>query len=255
VPAPCTAPSPFFSGNPQLLSTYPSSLRERSRTGQWATTLCKPYCKSNDNGLQYQVAYTYSKCMTNNSGYYGSWGAQATTASRTGKTSTIQRPNGAMLLRRDSFTDSLLCVRIADWHGSSFGKDMNPVLNAVVGGWTISPIISLHTGFPMTPYGNDHSETNSRSAWLVPTAIPLPHVQGRVPGAGFGGYPVFYKQRQLQRYHVGDVWNLPAQLGWLRGPGYDNWDLSPTEKTFKLTERYTGAVPHDFVNAVQPCEP
>ena len=26
------------------------------------------------NGLEGQVAYTWSHCMTNNSGYYGSWG-------------------------------------------------------------------------------------------------------------------------------------------------------------------------------------
>jgi hypothetical protein len=31
------------------------------------------------SGLQYQVAYTYSKCTTDNSGYYGTWGSTETT--------------------------------------------------------------------------------------------------------------------------------------------------------------------------------
>jgi len=81
--------------------------------------------KQMSNGLQYQVAYTYSKCMTNNSGYYGSWGAQATTASPLlAKHLRSKGRMGAMLLRRDSFTDSLLCVRIADWPWEAVGKDM-----------------------------------------------------------------------------------------------------------------------------------
>ena len=29
--------------------------------------------KEMSHGLQYQVAYTYSKCMSDNSGYYGAW--------------------------------------------------------------------------------------------------------------------------------------------------------------------------------------
>ena len=29
--------------------------------------------KAPSHGLQYQVSYTYGKCMTNNSGYYGTW--------------------------------------------------------------------------------------------------------------------------------------------------------------------------------------
>ena len=31
--------------------------------------------KRYSRGLEYQVAYTFSKCMTDNSGYYGTWGS------------------------------------------------------------------------------------------------------------------------------------------------------------------------------------
>ncbi len=41
---------------------------------------------------------------------------------------------------------------------------MNPVLNAVVGGWNVSPIYSLHGGFPQTIAGNDNTTTNSFGA-------------------------------------------------------------------------------------------
>ena len=33
-----------------------------------------------------------------------------------------------------------------------FGKGVNPVLNAIAGDWNVSAILTLHTGFPMTPY-------------------------------------------------------------------------------------------------------
>src|SRR3984957_2656670 len=42
---------------------------------------------------------------------------------------------------------------------------MNSVANAVVGGWTASTILSIHSGFPLAVYeANDTSGTGSRGA-------------------------------------------------------------------------------------------
>ena len=38
--------------------------------------------------------------------------------------------------------------------GKKFGADMNKAVDAVIGGWTVSPIVTLHTGFPMELYKN-----------------------------------------------------------------------------------------------------
>ena len=49
--------------------------------------------------LQYQVAYTFSSCMTNNDGYSGNWGAQASPPTRTTRTCTIRKADWRLLLR------------------------------------------------------------------------------------------------------------------------------------------------------------
>ncbi len=47
--------------------------------------------------------------------------------------------------------------------GKTLGNNMNPVLNAVVGNWQASTIISLHSGFPVAVYNaTDTSQTDSR---------------------------------------------------------------------------------------------
>ena len=247
-PAPCTSPSPFFSNNPQLLSIIsPFTSGTQSNGTMDYNALQTVLQKQMSNGLQYQVAYTYSKCMTNNSGYYGSWGAQATTASPYWQNIYDPKAEWAPCFYDATHTLSAYSVyELPIGRGKKFGKDMNAAVNAVVGGWTISPIVSLHTGFPMSPYGNDNSKTNSRSA--RPNCNSIAHVQGRVPGAGFGGYQYFTNNGNFTDTALGTFGTCPAQLGWLRGPGYDNWDLS-LQKNVQITERYKVQFRTDFVNA------
>jgi Carboxypeptidase regulatory-like domain len=248
-PAPCTAPSPFFSNNAQLLSTISKFTSGTQSNGTMDYNALQAVMQRQmSNGLQYQVAYTYSKCMTNNSGYYGSWGAQATTASPYWQ--NIYDPKAEWAPCFYDATHSLTAYSVYELpigRGKKFGKDMNAAVNAVVGGWTISPIISLHTGFPMSPYGtSDKSGTNSRSS--RPNCNSIAHVQGRVPGAGFGGYQYFTNNGNFSDPAAGTFGTCPAQLGWLRGPGYDNWDLS-LQKNVQITERYKVQFRTDFVNA------
>ena len=75
-----TSPSPFLSGNPALANIGQISGTE-TNGNQSYNALQAVLHKSSGNGLEYQVAYTYSKCMTNSSGYYGSWGGQTTPTS------------------------------------------------------------------------------------------------------------------------------------------------------------------------------
>ena len=74
---PCTAPSYFLSGNP----AFQSDISQISGTASVGSSnyhaLQAVFQKRYSSGLQYQVAYTFSRCRTDNSGYYGNWGAQA----------------------------------------------------------------------------------------------------------------------------------------------------------------------------------
>jgi len=166
-PAPCTAPSPFFANNPALLSTIsPFTSGTQSNGNMTYNALQAVLQKQMSKGLQYQVAYTYSKCMTDNSGYYGSWGAEATTASPYWQ--NIYNPKAEWAPCYYDATHVLSSYAIYELpvgRGKAYGKDMNKAANAVVGGWTVSPILSLRKGFSMTPYGSgDQSGTNSRSS-------------------------------------------------------------------------------------------
>jgi hypothetical protein len=204
--------------------------------------------KQMSKGLQYQVAYTYSKCMTNNSGYYGSWGGLATTASPYWQ--NIYNPKAEWAPCYYDATHILSAYAIYEipvGRGKALGKDMNKAANAVVGGWTISPILSIHTGFPMTPYGSgDQSGTNSRSS--RPNCVSNAHVQGRVAGSGFNGIQWFTNQGNFTIPAAGTFGTCAAQLGYLRGPGYNDIDLS-LQKNFQITERYKLQFRSDFVNA------
>ncbi len=66
---------------------------------------------------------------------------------------------------------------------------MNSVVNAVVGGWQVSTIISLHSGFPLAVYeATDTSRTNSRGP--RPNCMRPEQVFGRKPSVAgsFQGY-------------------------------------------------------------------
>ena len=247
-PAPCTASSPFFANNPQLLGTISKYTSGTQSNGNMTYNALQAVLqKQMSNGLQYQVAYTYSKCMTNNSGYYGSWGAQATTASPYWQ--NIYDPKAEWAPCYYDATHILTSYAIYELpigRGKAIGNDMNRVVNTIVGGWTISPILSLHTGFPMTPYGSgDQSGTNSRSS--RPNCNSIASVQGRVAGSGFNGIQWFTNNGNFSIPSVGTFGTCPGQLGWLRGPGYGDLDLS-LQKNFQLTERFKLQFRTDFVN-------
>ncbi|MBV9268094.1 MAG: TonB-dependent receptor, partial [Acidobacteriaceae bacterium] len=76
-----TAPSPYLSGNPTLQNDIAQISGTATNGNQSYNALQAVLQKRLSGGLEYSVAYTYSKCMTDSSGYYGSWGGQTTPTS------------------------------------------------------------------------------------------------------------------------------------------------------------------------------
>jgi hypothetical protein len=246
---PCTAPSLYFAGNPTLQSNVSQASGTASNGNMMYHALQVVLQKQMSHGLQYQVAYTYSKCMTNNSGYYGSWGSQqATTASPYWQNLYDPKAEWAPCYYDATHVLSGYAVyELPFGRGKAIGKDMNKVANAVVGGWTVSPIVSTYTGFPMAINGNtDPTGTGSRGARGNCNAIV--HSQGRVPITGSGGIQWFVNQNHaFTDPPTGQFGTCPAALGWLRNPGYVNLDLS-LQKDFQLTERFKLQFRSDFLN-------
>ncbi len=171
---PCTAPSPYFAANPTLYTV----LGNPAQGGEGATV---SGTKSNGNmkynslqavlqqqmshGLQYQVSYTYSKCMSDSTGYYGAWN-NALSASAYWQNVYDQRAEWAPCYYDATHVISAYAVYDLPFgRGKSYAKNVGKVVDAVIGGWEVSPIVSFRTGFPLPVYGApDESGTFSRGS-------------------------------------------------------------------------------------------
>ena len=107
--------------------------------------------KRMSNGLQGQVAYTWSKCMSNSPGYFGTgWGStQATSSGGQPGWENIYNPRldwGPCYYDQTHVLTSYVTYQLPIGHGKQFGHDMTAALNAVVGNWEIGGIVTLHSG-------------------------------------------------------------------------------------------------------------
>jgi hypothetical protein len=248
-------PSIYFSGNP-LFQTDISQISGTASTGSsnyhaLQTVLQKRY----SNGLQYQVAYTFSRCRTDNSGYYGNWGAQAAPANPYYQNLYNPRADWAnCYFDSKNVLSAYATYEIPFGHGKRWGSGSNAVANAVAGGWSVNPIVSLHSGFPVALY--DFNFANGDSAGTGS--------RGLRPDCGSGAGKTFGRQKYFDpssgafsgyRWFDPTPYTDPANVfgtcpaqGPVVGPGYVDADLS-LQKNFQLTERARLQFRSDFVNA------
>jgi hypothetical protein len=248
-PAPCTAPSLFLAGNPALASEISTASGTASNGNMMYNALQAVLKKEMSNGLQYQVAYTYSKCMTNNSGYYGSWGAQTTTASPYWQNIYDPKAEWAPCYYDASHVLAAYAVyELPVGRGKTYAKDTNKIVDGVIGGWSVDPIVSIHSGFPLALYTNANDPTGTFSRGLRPNCDGTNVVYGRRDAtAGQNGGFQWFDPTNYTDPTTGFGTCAPA-LGGLRGPGYFDWDIS-LQKNFQITERLKLQFRSDFLNA------
>src|SRR5260221_71493 len=250
---PCTAPSPFFAANPALgtiIGDANVSGTQSNGTMRY-NALQAVFQKTQSRGLQYQVAYTFAKCMSDSTGYYGTWsGARASsTASPYWQNSYDAKAEWAPCYYDE--TQNLTAYAVYELpfgKGKQFGSNMNKAAEAVVGGWTVSPIVTLHTGFPLALYTNATDPTGTGSRGLRPNCNGTNTVFGRrnATAAQGGGFAWFDPSNYSDPTTT--FGTCAPQLGGLRGPGYYNSDLS-LQKNIQLTERFRLQFRSDFLNA------
>jgi hypothetical protein len=251
--APCTSPSPFFAANPALgtiIGDANVSGTQSNGTMKY-NALQAVFQKTQSHGLQYQVAYTYAKCMSDNTGYYGTWsGSRASSTASPYWQNTYDRKAEWAPCYYDE-THNLTAYAVYELpfgKGKQFGSNLNKAAEAVIGGWTVSPIVTIHTGFPLALYTGASDPTGTGSRGLRPNCDGTNKVFGRSPApAGAGGGFLWFDPS-----HYSDptttFGTCAPQLGSLRGPGYYNWDLS-LQKNFPITERFRLQFRSDFLNA------
>jgi len=251
---PCTAPSPYFSANPTLYGV----LGNPAQGGEGATV---SGTKSNGNmeynslqavlqkeaghGLQYQVSYTFSKCMSDSTGYYGAWN-NALSASAYWQNVYDQRSEWAPCYYDATHVISSYAVYDLPFgHGKMLANNVNGAVNQVIGGWAVSPIVSFRTGWPMPVNGaQDESGTYGRGARADCSGIPS-ITKSAISGIGVQW---FTNTGQFTNPAVGTFGDCSPQLGGLRSPRYTDIDMS-VHKDFPIRDQFRLQFRADFINA------
>jgi hypothetical protein len=250
---PCTGPSPFFAANPTLGNIIGDSnvSGTQSNGRMMYNALQAVLQKSAGHGLQYQVSYTYAKCMSNNTGYYGTWSNQKGSTTASPYWQNIYDPQAEWAPCYYDETHNLTSYAVYDLpvgKGRQYGNGMSKALDAVVGGWQVSPILTLHTGFPLALYTGASDPTNTGSRGLRPDCNGTNTVWGRRPATAAQSGGIAWFDPSNYSNPTTTFGTCGPQLGGLRGPGFYNWDLS-LHKDFQMTERFKLQFRSDFLNA------
>jgi hypothetical protein len=248
---PCTADSPYFAANPTLYNVLgnggPGAVVSGTKSNGTMryNALQAVFQKQLSHGLQYQVAYTLSRCMSDSTGYYGAWN-NALSASAYWQNVYDQKAEYAPCYYDATHVVSAYAIyELPFGRGKMLGKNANAVLNGVIGGWAVSPIVSFRTGWPMPVYGaQDLSGTFGRGARADCSGVPS-ITNTFIEGVG---RQWFVNSGQFTEPAIGSFGNCPAQLSDLRSPHYSDVDLS-LHKDFPITERFKLQFRTDFVNA------
>ncbi len=218
---------PYLSGNPALRSEIGQISGTCSCAKQKYDALQSTLRRRFSMGLEYQVAFTYSRGMSDSIGYYGQ-GAQAGSQSAYWQNLYNQQSEFGPTYfdEKFNFVPSFV-YQLPFGRGRQFGKSWNRGIDAFVGGWQVGGVLTAHTGFPLTiKVATDASGTNARSDRAEVIGTPHdPHQIG--PGATWLDVTAFTSPAL---HTFGD-----AGVGTDRGPGEFRLDLS-LAKQFHITE-------------------
>jgi hypothetical protein len=250
-----TAPSPYFAANPALYSVLAGGTPTSDTPGATISgtksngtmrynSLQAVLQKQMSQGLQYQVSYTLSRCMSDSTGYYGAWN-NALSASAYWQNVYDQKAEYAPCYYDATHVVSAYAIYDLPFgRGKMLAQNASKAVDEAIGGWEFSPIVSWRTGWPM-PIGGaaDNSGTFSRGA--RPNCNGLPSIVNTpIPGVG---RQWFVNNGNFTNPAPGTFGDCSPQLAGLRTPGYFDVDAS-LHKDFQLTERFRLQFRSDFVN-------
>jgi hypothetical protein len=235
------SPTRYLAGNPTLVADIGQISGTASIGNQSYHSLQAVAQRRLSAGLEFQASYTYSKCMTNNLGYYGQGGqsGQSNYYFEYIYNSKLEWGPCDYDAAHNFVADAIYTLPFG--RGQKYGKNMSKRMDTLAGGWQVSGIVSLHTGFPLTITANDASHTGSRGARANCVA------PGKVLGtqnSPEGGYQWFNPASYIQP-PSGTLGN--CGVGTIRGPGLRTLDFS-IMKIFSVTERQRVELRGEFIN-------
>jgi len=178
-------------------------------------------------GLTFDSTYTWSKNLADNQGPQTNGGFCAENACN----------RSADFFNRHSEYGNTFGPRTQNWtttviyelplgHGKRFASSASGLVNAIIGGWRVSSILTFGSGFPI---GVGTGTNRSNAGGDRPDAVPGQIVSLSEPATGEWFNIQAFALNQL--YHWGNVGR-----NMITGPGINTWDFS-TLKDFHFTER------------------
>jgi hypothetical protein len=219
------------------------------------------------HGLDLQASYTWSKCMANSLGYFGSYGdeegaGQSQTEADQNFFQNEYNPRadyGRCTTDLASYFTAYGVYDLPFGRGKLIGTNVSRPVNAVIGGWKIAADTSLHSGFGITPFtGGGYSDENAFSAsTLTGSYEPRPNCVSGIAvnqpmqtvqiGSSIG-------RTNLNPATLSEVADVSAggtfgncETGILRGPGLKTADLNLTKMVY-FTDQFNLAFSAQFIN-------
>jgi hypothetical protein len=244
-----TLPSPYLAGNPDLTSTVSYVTATYSDGNASYNGLQAVLQRHMANGLEGQISYAWSHCLTNSIGFYGDVG-QASNASAYWQ--NLYDPAaewGSCYFDLHNNLTAHFVYNLPFGHGRQLGSHVNRVTNAVINNWTAAGIYTFRGGFPLTAVdATDYSGTNSRGE-RADCLGPVRYLKERTISGIQWVDPTTYANPDQGTFGT-------CGVSTLRGPGLDDVDLSlqrdfPTFEGQKLEFRAEGinALNHPIFNA------
>ena len=167
------------------------------------------------NGLEFLGSYTLSRTRSNNRGFYGSPGVAAEGAYWMNAYEPEWNFGPAFFDARHNFVFSAN-YELPFGRGRTWGSDVSPIVDAVLGGWRLSGIFQARTGFPVTVIDGGNRSLQGVRGNERPNCIgdPKPADQNITHWLDINAFA---------RVPLGTWGNCP--VGVARAPGYKNIDL------------------------------
>ncbi|HYK58154.1 MAG TPA: TonB-dependent receptor [Bryobacteraceae bacterium] len=242
-------PGPYLAGNPTLKNDGTGQQRLNTSTAiQNYDGLQLVAQERLTRGLAFQANYSWSKCLTNNQGYYGRYGnaAVAQTTSDVAFQSYVYNVGldyGLCDADVTNIFSGYLNYDLPFGRNQHFASNTNKVLNTIIGDWRYDTIFTVHGGLPisMIQFGSDPTGAyfQPRPDCIAPSdATPYKNFVG-------GGY-VWFDPTTMRIPGPGKLGNCGISTE--RGPGLKQIDMSLSKK-FRLTERQSLLFRFDAINA------
>ena len=167
-------------------------------------------------GLNVTVSYTYSKFLDNVNGASG-WAFAGSNQIRDFYNLSREKSVDSNDIPHSLVVNYVYELPVG--RGKRVGSDWNGPVNAILGGWQLSGIVTAKSGFPLSvvPNNNSNSLGGGQRTNLVPGVDPRPDnqtIEHWINPAAFVA---------PEPYTFGDA---PRYMSNLRSPKYTNWDMA-----------------------------